>query len=114
MAARWIPDPKVGGSNPSSLMFSQDVGDWSSGMILRLGRRGREFDSPITPLPFWPAAGVPSRASLRTSGLVGSHLNALLAQMVERKTFNLVVAGSIPAEGVFYCRCSIVVIAPAS
>ena len=22
MAARWIPDPKVGGSNPSSLMFS--------------------------------------------------------------------------------------------
>ena len=50
MAARWIPDPKVGGSNPSSLMFSQDVGDWSSGMILRLGRRGREFDSPITPL----------------------------------------------------------------
>ena len=27
--------------------------------------------------------------------------NALLAQMVERKTLNLVVAGSIPAEGAF-------------
>jgi hypothetical protein len=40
---------------------------------------------------------------------------ALLAQMVERKTFNLVVVGSIPTEGVLNgCRRSIVVIAPAS
>ena len=39
--------------------------------------------------------------------------DALLAQMVERKTFNLVVVGSIPTEGVLG-RLSIVVIAPAS
>ena len=25
------------------------MGEWSSGMILALGARGREFDSPLTP-----------------------------------------------------------------
>ena len=40
--------------------------------------------------------------------------DALLAQMVERKTFNLVVVGSIPTEGALLGRHSIVVIAPAS
>ena len=30
-----------------------------------------------------------------------SHTRALVAQMVERKTLNLVVVGSIPTEGVF-------------
>ena len=29
------------------------------------------------------------------------HTRALVAQMVERKTLNLVVVGSIPTEGVF-------------
>jgi hypothetical protein len=82
-------------------------------MILRLGRRGREFDSPITPLPFWWAERDRVPGPGPTADRV-NHLSALLAQMVERKTFNLVVAGSIPAEGAYYCRCSIVVIAPAS
>jgi hypothetical protein len=56
MAARWIPDPKVGGSNPSSLIFSMSAGHWSRGMILALGARGREFDSPMAPfcLPYRP------------------------------------------------------------
>ena len=40
--------------------------------------------------------------------------NAVVAQSVERKTFNLVVVGSIPTEGALLGRHSIVVIAPAS
>ena len=55
-----------------------NAGGWSSGMILRSGRRGREFDSPVTPSVY-----------------------ASIAQMVERKTLNLVVVGSIPIEGAF-------------
>ena len=30
--------------------------------------------------------------------------DASLAQMVERKTLNLVVVGSIPTEGAYFCR----------
>ena len=65
-------------------------------MILALGARGREFDSPLAPFLFlWISCqvGVCRPPDPRY------HLSALLAQMVERKTFNLVVAGSIPAEG---------------
>ena len=52
MAARWIPDPKVGGSNPSSLMFYYQTGHWSRGMIPALGAGGREFESRMAPLYF--------------------------------------------------------------
>ena len=44
--ARRIPDPKVGGSNPSGLIVS---GSWSRGMILALGARGRGFESLLAP-----------------------------------------------------------------
>ena len=66
-------------------------------MIPALGAGGREFESRIA--PFWApdAACLGPTASARA--LIPSE--ALLAQMVERKTFNLVVAGSTPAEGVF-------------
>ena len=65
-------------------------------MIPALGAGGREFESPIA--PFWPSAEVPSLGAVSLSTL---STDALLAQMVERKTFNLVAVGSIPTEGVF-------------
>ena len=70
------------------------MGQWSSGMILASGARGRGFDSPLAPFAE----------------------QAFLAQMVERWPFKPMVVGSIPTEGVGFklCRHSIVVIAPAS
>ena len=58
-------------------------GQWSSGMILASGARGRGFDSPLAPLFM-------------------TESYALVAQMVERKTLNLVVVGSIPTGGAFW------------
>ena len=59
------------------------MGQWSSGMILASGARGRGFDSPLAPLFM-------------------TESYALVAQMVERKTLNLVVVGSIPTGGVLH------------
>ena len=41
MAARWIPDPKVGGSNPSSFMTSF-FGPFLSGQLRRRRRRQKK------------------------------------------------------------------------
>ena len=49
------------------------MGDWSSGMILLLGGRGRAFDSRITPC-----------------------FIVIIAQLGKRKTEDLEVTGSIP------------------
>ena len=87
-------------------------------MILASGARGRGFDSPLAPLfvadcnymivikegtsGFEPlttgSAILCSATELRTH--ITSDL-ASVAQMVERRTFNPVVAGSSPAEGAF-------------
>ena len=48
-ARRRIPDPKIGGSNPSSLIFYGSEGYWSRGMIPALGAGGREFESRMAP-----------------------------------------------------------------
>ncbi len=66
-------------------------------MIPALGAGGREFESRIAP---FCGAGCGPRS--RPAGDTISMSDALLAQMVERKTFNLVVVGSIPTEGVFW------------
>ena len=66
-------------------------------MIPALGAGGREFESPIA--PFCLGLGLtPSLGRIPASPFPP---DALLAQMVERKTFNLVAVGSIPTEGVF-------------
>ena len=72
------------GSNPADVanfVLHKSTGQWSSGMILASGARGRGFDSPLAPLFM-------------------TESYALVAQMVERKTLNLVVVGSIPTGGV--------------
>ena len=83
--------------------FVSVVGAWSSGMILRSGRRGREFDSPCT--PFWcTQAGKPAETTGWSPG------GAVAVQPIgrpgwrswlAREIHNLEVAGSIPAPGTF-------------
>ena len=43
---------RLGVRIPLASCFPIVVGHWSSGMILALGARGREFDSPMAPFPF--------------------------------------------------------------
>ena len=81
------------------------LGEWSSGMILASGARGRGFDSPLAPRPFTKYFSRLifysfSRLILLFTKHV-KHGNASIAQMVERKTLNLVVVGSIPTGGAF-------------
>ena len=47
-------------SNALPTELSQHLGDWSSGMILASGARGREFDSRITPFLFGKKLANPS------------------------------------------------------
>ena len=92
---------RLGVRIPLASFSCMDKGQWSRGMILALGARGRGFDSPLA--PFCQA----SRGVTLTS-------EALLAQTVERWPFKPMVVGSIPTEGALFRRHSIVVIAPAS
>ena len=43
---------RLGVRIPLASCFPTVVGHWSSGMILALGARGREFDSPLAPFLF--------------------------------------------------------------
>ena len=95
----------------------QNLAQWARGMILLSGRRGREFNSPLAPFPAsivsvtatakllaFAAKSRPAspRAGSRPPGWWDHRVKASIAQMVERKTLNLVVVGSIPTEGVFF------------
>ena len=102
------------------MLFCKAKGQWSSGMILALGARGREFDSPLAPVlvpishrfePTHPNGGLAQSVECvvsndeargskpRFSTFGGLACKASIAQMVERKTLNLVVVGSIPTGG---------------
>ena len=90
-------------------VFCKQVGAWSSGMILRSGRRGREFDSPCT--PFWDRIPkVWQRSVGRCGGIESLMLVAVRSatqgrpgwrSWLAREIHNLEVAGSIPAPGTF-------------
>ena len=45
---------------PSLVGYRFKLGDWSSGMILASGARGREFDSRITPFFFFKGCASPA------------------------------------------------------
>ena len=51
-----------------------------------------------------PGFGHMSHQYYRSRYCVNAQRVAFVAQMVERRTFNPVVAGSSPAEGAFYCE----------
>ena len=82
--ARWAHNPKVGGSKPPFATFYIQTpwGISSIGRVRALQARGTGIETRI----------LHCFITMRI---------ALVAQMVERKTLNLVVVGSIPTEGVF-------------
>ena len=68
---------------------------WSRGMILRLGRRGRRFESANGPGMYRPI-----KVPICSVNCV-HFASASLAQWLERSAVNRKVAGSIPAGGAF-------------
>ena len=65
-------------------------------MILRSGRRGREFDSPITPVFLGPLAGARLRWE-RHCGLIPQAMT-LWPNWIGRETTNLEIGGSSPSR----------------
>ena len=72
-------------TRPRALSVCMHLGDWSNGMILASGARGREFDSRITPSFFF--------FGLQPGGV---------AQMVERMLSMHEAQGSIPCSSTFF------------
>ena len=83
--ANWAHNPKVGGSKPpfATRNIQTAWGISSIGRVRALQARGTVIETRI----------LHHFVTIRV---------ALVAQMVERKTLNLVVVGSIPTEGVFW------------
>ena len=80
-------------------------------MILRSGRRGREFDSPCTPFNSGPCS--PVRVAMSSwldhgSFLSFRHREPGWRSWLAREIHNLEVAGSIPAPGTFYSTQALV------
>ena len=128
--ARGIRTPNLRVWNPTRYQLRHSfvviaTGQWSSGMIPALGAGGRGFDSGcalsrLAQLVERKTLNLVVVGSSPTVGRSGAHgataarripdpkvggsnpsgfTYAFLAQMVERGTFNAVVAGSSPAEG---------------
>ena len=97
--AKWIrrrfPEPKIEGSSP----FRDASFQRTSGLVgydVCLTRRRSPVRSRACVFLLVPVFVFDSKCKR-----LSSHRQALIAQMVERKTLNLVVVGSIPTEGAF-------------
>ena len=97
--AKWIrrrfPEPKIEGSSP----FRDASFQRTSGLVgydVCLTRRRSPVRSRACVFLLVPVFVFDSKCKR-----VSSHRQALIAQMVERKTLNLVVVGSIPTGGAF-------------
>ena len=97
--AKWIrrrfPEPKIEGSSP----FRDASFQRTSGLVgydVCLTRRRSPVRSRACVVLLVPAFLFDTKCKR-----LSSHWRALIAQMVERKTLNLVVVGSIPTEGAF-------------
>ena len=102
--AKWIrrrfPEPKIEGSSP----FRDASFQRTSGLVgydVCLTRRRSPVRSRACVFLLVPVFVFDSKCKR-----LSSHRQALIAQMVERKTLNLVVVGSIPTGGAYISRFS--------
>ncbi len=75
-----------------------EKGQWSRGMILALGARGRGFESLLAPFLF--LSKNLSKIIYKISFIVDR--SAVVAQLGERQTEDLKVPGSIPGDGNYF------------
>ena len=130
---RWSSEPKIVGSSPTGVVFcarrmkesitrgfqgESQLAVWSSGMILRLGRRGPGFESLNG--PHFDASFAPLESDIRSAPIGYSKpsnriVDVLqserctqlcigdLAQMVERSLSMREALGSMPRFSIFFC-----------